>query len=129
MVVTESSSGYASTVASLIAAIEQRGLTVFGRVDHAGGARAAGLELADEELIVFGSPRAGTPLMQSDPRIGIELPLKLLVWSDRGRTLLGYRDPRELLDGYDVAEHAAILEQMAKLLAELAAEAAGASPA
>jgi uncharacterized protein (DUF302 family) len=129
VVVTESSSGYASTVASLIAAIEQRGLTVFGRVDHAGGARAAGLELADEELIVFGSPRAGTPLMQSDPRIGIELPLKLLVWSDRGRTLLGYRDPRELLDGYDVAEHAAILEQMAKLLAELAAEAAGASPA
>lgn len=123
MIVTESGSSYASTVAALIAAIEQRGLTVFGRVDHAGGARAAGLELADEELIVFGSPRAGTPLMRSDPRIGIELPLKLLVWSDGGRTLLGYRDPRELLDGYDVAGHAAILEQMSKLLAELADEA------
>lgn len=126
MIVTESSSDYASTVAALIAAIEQRGLTVFARVDHAGGARAAGLELADEELIVFGNPRAGTPLMQSDPRIGIELPLKLLVWSDGEHTLIGYRDPRELAEAYDVAAQTAILEQMAGLLGALAAEATGA---
>jgi uncharacterized protein (DUF302 family) len=129
VIVTESSSGYASTVTALITAIEQRGLTVFARVDHAGGARAAGLELAGEELIVFGNPLGGTPLMQSDPRIGIELPLKMLVWSDGEQALLGYRDPRELLDIYDVAERAPILEQMAKLLGELADEAAGASPA
>lgn len=126
MIVTDSSSAYTPTIEALIAAIERRGLTVFARVDHAGGARAAGLELADEELIVFGNPQAGTPLMQSDPRVGIELPLKLLVWSERGRALIGYDDPRELAKSYDVAEHAAILEQMAGLLGELAAEAAAA---
>jgi uncharacterized protein (DUF302 family) len=124
VIVTESSSGYAPTVDALIAAIERRGLTVFARVDHAGGARAAGLELGDEEVIVFGNPRAGTPLMQSDPRIGIELPLKLLVWSEGERTSIGYRDPRELTETYDVAAQTAVLEQMAGLLGELADEAA-----
>jgi uncharacterized protein (DUF302 family) len=129
MVVERSATGYAQTLAALLDAIARRGLTVFARTDHAAGARAAGLELADEEVVVFGNPIAGTPLMQSDPRIGVELPLRMLVWSDGEQALLGYRDPRELLDDYDVAEHAAILEQMAKLLAELAGEAAGASPA
>ena len=66
----------------LITAITSRGLTVFARVDHAAAAREAGMELAAEELVVFGNPRAGTPLMQSDPRIGIELPLRMLVWED-----------------------------------------------
>jgi uncharacterized protein (DUF302 family) len=126
VIVTESSARYAPTVDALIAAIERRGLSVFARVDHAGGARAAGLELADEELIVFGSPRAGTPLMQSDPRIGIELPLKLLVWSEGERTSIGYRDPRELAGTYNVDGRTAILDQMAGLLGELAAEAAAA---
>jgi uncharacterized protein (DUF302 family) len=126
VIVTESSSRFAPTVAALIAAIEQRGLTAFARVDHAGSARAEGLELADEELIVFGSPRAGTPLMQSDPQIGIELPLKLLVWSEGERTLVGYRDPRELSEVYNVGAQKTVLEQMAGLLAALAAEAAGA---
>ncbi len=123
MIVTESSRGYAPTIEALIAAIERRGLTVFARVDHAGGAREVGLELADEELIVFGNPRAGTLLMQSDPRIGVELPLKLLVWTRGERASVGYLDPRELTDTYDVATQTAILEQMAGLLGELAAEA------
>jgi uncharacterized protein (DUF302 family) len=100
-------------------------LTVFCRIDHAAAARELDLELADEEVVVFGNPRAGTPLMQSDPRIGIELPLRILVWADAEGVLLGYRDPRELAADYDVAQHESTLEQMATLLAELAAEAAG----
>ena len=63
-------------MAALLAAIEGRGLTVLARIDYAGGARAIGLELADEEVVVFGNPRAGTPLMAADPRGGIELPLR-----------------------------------------------------
>ena len=126
MVVKRSASGYGETVVRLIDAIESRGLTVFARIDHAAAAREAGLELADEQVVLFGNPRAGTPLMQSDPRIGLELPLRILVWADPDGSLLGYRDPRELAGPYDIAaEHQPILEQMATLLGELADEAAG----
>jgi uncharacterized protein (DUF302 family) len=125
MVVTRSASSYAETMSSLVAAIERRGLTVFARIDHAAGARDAGLELADEEVVLFGSPRSGTPLMQDDPRIGIELPLRMLVWREGEQVLLGHRDPRELTGRYDVSAHAQTLEQMAVLLDALATEAAG----
>src|SRR4051812_11099337 len=98
-------------------------MTVFARIDHAGAARDAGLELADEQVVLFGNPRAGTPLMQSDPRIGIELPLRILIWADASGVLVGYRDPRELGGPYDIAAEEPILEQMATLLAGLADEA------
>lgn len=125
MIVKRSASGYRETVGRLSDAIERRGLTVFGVIDHAAAAREAGLDLADEEVVVFGSPRAGTPLMQGDPRIGIELPLRMVVWADAEGVALGYRDPRELAADYDVAQHELTLEQMATLLADLSREAAG----
>jgi uncharacterized protein (DUF302 family) len=125
VIVKRSASGYRDTVDRLSEAIERRGLTVFCRIDHAAAARELDLELADEEVVVFGNPRAGTPLMRSDPRIGIELPLRMLVWADAEGVLLGYRDPRELAADYDAAQHESTLEQMATLLAELSGEAAG----
>jgi uncharacterized protein (DUF302 family) len=125
MITKRSASGYSETVRSLLAAIERRGLKVFARIDHAAAAREVGLELADEEVVLFGNPRGGTPLMQEDRRIGIELPLRMLVWREGENVLLGYRDPRELSGTYDVAGHQGTLEQMARLLEELAAEAAG----
>lgn len=82
------------------------------------------MELADEQVVIFGSPRGGTPLMESDPRIGIELPLRILVWRQGADVLVGFRDPREMSGAYQVGEHQAILEQMANLLKELSAEAA-----
>jgi uncharacterized protein (DUF302 family) len=125
VVVKRSASGYAETTRSLVEAIEARGLTLFARIDHAAGAREAGLELADEEVVLFGNPRSGTPLMQSDPRIGIELPLRMLVWRDGQDALIAYRDPRELSADYDVERAESTLEQMATLLDALATEAAG----
>ncbi|MEA2445004.1 MAG: hypothetical protein QOJ12_2296 [Thermoleophilales bacterium] len=125
MIVNRSAFGHPETVGRLSEAIERRGLTVFARIDHAAAAREAGLELADEAVLMFGNPRAGTPLMRSDPRIGVELPLRILVWSDAEGVWLGYRDPRELAADYDVAQHESTLEQMATLLAELSAQAAG----
>ncbi len=126
MIVKHSTAGYAQTVTALIDAIERRGLTVFARVDHAAGARLVGLELADEEVVMFGNPRAGTPLMQSDPRIGVELPLRVLVWSEDERTHVGYEDPRELAGRYEVAGNEPVLEQMTGLLGELSEEATAA---
>jgi uncharacterized protein (DUF302 family) len=125
VILTLSRADYATTTGSLIAAIERRGLTVFARIDHAAGAREAGLELPEEEVVVFGNARSGTPLMQDDRRIGIELPLRMLVWRDGEDVLLGHHDPRELASSYDVEGHRSTLEQMAKLLEGLAADAAG----
>jgi uncharacterized protein (DUF302 family) len=125
MIVTPSASDYGETVKSLLEAIKARGLTVFARIDHAAGAREAGLELADEQVVLFGNARSGTPLMQHDPRIGIELPLRMLVWRQGEEVLLGHNDPRELSGGYGVAGDSSTLEQMATLLDALAGEAAG----
>lgn len=124
MIVTRSSFGYPETVARLLDAIERRKLTLFARIDHAGAARAADLELADEEVLVFGNPRAGTPLMQSDPRMGIELPLRMLIWADAEGVAVGYLDPRDLAGRYRIASGAPTLEAMSQLLSELAREAA-----
>jgi uncharacterized protein (DUF302 family) len=125
MNVTRSTREYSETARLLMEGIERRRLTVFARIDHAAGARAAGLELDDEQVLLFGSPLSGTPLMQSDRRIGIELPLRMLVWREGDDVLVGYRDPRELSGVYEVAALEGTLEKMAALLAELAAEAAG----
>jgi uncharacterized protein (DUF302 family) len=128
LTVVPSSSGHAEVVARLEEAIGQHGLAVLARIDHAAGARAAGLELAPEEVIFFGNARAGTPLMESDPRVGIELPLRMLVWQDADGTRLGYRDPRALAEAYDLAGHEETLQRMSALLAALAAAAAGDAP-
>ncbi len=120
-----SSSGYAETLDRLLAAIAGRGLTVFAQIDHAAAAREVDLELADEAVVVFGNPRAGTPLMQEDPRVGIELPLRVLIWDRGDAVVVGYNDPRELARSYDVSRRATTLDAMASLLGEIAAEAAG----
>jgi uncharacterized protein (DUF302 family) len=77
------------TMDRLVAAVTGKGLTVFARVDHAAGAREVGLELRPTELLIFGNAKGGTPLMQARQTIGIDLPLKALVWQDEsGKTWL-----------------------------------------
>jgi uncharacterized protein (DUF302 family) len=125
MVVRGSAAGFDETGKRLLDAIERRGLTVFAQIDHAAGAREAGLDLEDEVVTIFGNPRSGTPLMQADRRIGLELPLRMLVWREGADVHVGYADPHDLARDYDVTGHDATLEQMSGLLAELAAEAAG----
>lgn len=84
----------AATLDRLVAAIEAKGMTVFCRIDHAGNAREAGLELRATELLIFGNAKGGTPLMQASQPIGIDLPLKALAWEDAdGRVWLSYNDP------------------------------------
>jgi uncharacterized protein (DUF302 family) len=75
-------------------AVKAKGMTVFARIDHAAGAAAVGLSLRSTEFLIFGDAKAGTPLMQSVQTIGIDLPLKALVWQDAaGNTWLSYNDP------------------------------------
>jgi uncharacterized protein (DUF302 family) len=120
-----SSSGHPETLARLLAAVERRGLKLFAQFDHTAAAQEVGLEMAPEVVVVFGNARAGTPLMLGDPRIGIEFPLRMLVWDAGEETLVGHKDPRELARSYDVGSHGATLEAMSSLLEELAREAAG----
>ena len=120
---TESPYGVRETVQRLVAALEKRSIAVFARIDHAGAAREVGLELADEELVIFGDPRVGTLLMQTDPAVGLELPLKVLVWEVDGVTRIGYGPPTELAERFAIADHAEVLTRMQALLEALVAEA------
>ncbi len=124
MVLTTAKSPHSvsATIERAVAALQRRGIEVFARIDHGAGARAAGLQLADEEVVIFGDPRVGTLLMQSDPSIGYELPLRLLVWDDAGQTTLGYRPAVELGSEYRVADQATVLENMGGLLEQIVAE-------
>jgi uncharacterized protein (DUF302 family) len=89
-----SSFGPKDTMNRLEAEVRAKGMTVFARIDHAAGAIAVGLSLRPTEVLIFGNAKAGTPLMQSVQTIGIDLPLKALVWQDgSGDTWLSYNDP------------------------------------
>ena len=89
-----SSFGPQDTMSRFETAVKAKGMTVFARIDHAAGAAAVGLSLRPTEVLVFGNAKAGTPLMQSVQTIGIDLPLKALVWQDAsGDTWLSYNDP------------------------------------
>jgi uncharacterized protein (DUF302 family) len=89
-----SSYGPKDTMNRLEAEVRAKGMTVFARVDHAAGAIAVGLSLRPTEVLIFGNAKAGTPPMQSVQTIGIDLPLKALVWQDgSGDTWLSYNDP------------------------------------
>ena len=101
LITLPSSFGPQDTVRRLEATVKARGMTVFARIDHAAGAADAGLALRPTELVIFGNARAGTPLMQRDQTIGIDLPLKALVWQDAaGKTWLSYNDPAWLVKRY-----------------------------
>lgn len=85
--------------------VKQRGLNVFLRLDHAAGAAKVGKTLRPTELLVFGNPKGGTPLMECAQSAGIDLPLKALVWEDAaGQVWLGYNDPAYLAKRHDAAD-------------------------
>ena len=117
-----SSHGPKETMNRFEADVKAKGMTVFARIDHAAGAAAAGLPLRPTELLIFGNAKAGTPLMQSVQTIGIDLPLKALVWQDgSGKTWLSYNDPGWLAKRHGLGpEVDAAVSAMARALDALA---------
>jgi uncharacterized protein (DUF302 family) len=94
VVTVRSRLNHAETVATLSADIRKRGATIFATIDHAKGATDVGMTLRPTTLIIFGNAKGGTPLMQQRQTVGIDLPLKLLVWEDaNGATQVTYNDP------------------------------------
>jgi uncharacterized protein (DUF302 family)/uncharacterized membrane protein YidH (DUF202 family) len=116
----------AQTLERMEAVLKQKEIRLFARIDHAAGAREAGLSLRPTTVLLFGNPQAGTPLMQSQQTIGIDLPLKALVWEDEaGRAWLTYNDPRYLAERYGVRDHPETVQAMTAALQALAAAATG----
>jgi uncharacterized protein (DUF302 family) len=95
--------GPKETMDRLEAEVKAKGMSVFARIDHAAGAAEVGLALAPTELLIFGNARGGTPLMQASQTIGIDLPLKVLVWQDgAGKTWLSYNEPAWLAQRHGI---------------------------
>jgi uncharacterized protein (DUF302 family) len=117
--------GPKETMNRLESEVKAKGLTVFARVDHAAGAEAVGLKLRPTELLILGNARGGTPLMVADQRIGIDLPLKALVYQgESGQVQLAYIDPAWLAQRYGLgADVAAKVEALSKAIGSLAASA------
>ena len=125
MVELDASGDAGEVEARLRRALDAHDLTLFARGDHAAGARKAGVELDANVLLIFGNPSVGTPLMAADPHVGIELPLRMLIWQDPVGTHVGYLDPRGLADRYALEDQQETLERQATVLAKVAAAAAG----
>lgn len=118
-----------ATLDRLTAAITARGMSIFGRVDHAAGAEQVGMALDPTEVIIFGNPKGGTPLMQANQTVGIDLPLRALVWSDAaGQTWLAYNDPawiarRHGVEGVTTGPVQAMTAALAAIVKEVVAQA------
>jgi uncharacterized protein (DUF302 family) len=93
------------TLRRLESLLQNRGLAVFGRIDHSGEAEKAGLKMRPTELIIFGSPKQGTPLMVASPTLAIDLPLKALAWEDAaGKVWLSYNAPEYLKRRHNIPD-------------------------
>jgi uncharacterized protein (DUF302 family) len=109
-----------TTMDRLEAQVKERGLNVFARIDHAAGASKIGKTLRPTELLIFGNPQGGTPFMECAQTVGIDLPLKALVWDDvAGQTWLSYNDPAYLGQRHGAAQCPSV-EGLRKALAGLA---------
>src|SRR5580693_5648915 len=97
--------------------ISERGMNVFARIDHAAGAAEVGLILRPTELVIFGNARGGTPLMQSVQTIGIDLPLKVLVWQDaQGKVWLSYNEPAWIAQRHHVTSADPVVSKLGAAL-------------
>jgi len=109
------------TMNRLETTVMAKGLTVFARIDHAAGASAAGFSLRPTEVLIFGNAKGGTPLMQAVQTVGIDLPLKALVWQDAtGDTWLSWNDPAWLAARHGMSGAEAVAAKLAAVLDDIA---------
>jgi uncharacterized protein (DUF302 family) len=118
---TPSNHSVEETVERLKGILQAKGVTLFALVDHSGEAEKAGMKMRPTKLLIFGSPKAGTPLMLAAPSIAIDLPLKILIWEDgQGKAWLSYNSPAYLLERHGFAQE--LLQNIA-VVATLASKA------
>ena len=114
------------TIDRLESALKSKGINVMARIDHAAGAKKAGLDLPPTTLLIFGNPKLGTPLMQSNRMIALDLPMKALAWEDEdGKVWLSYTTPETLKARHDIGDRDKVFEKMTGALANFAKAATG----
>ncbi len=121
MVSIKSAYDVSTTADRLETAITKKGMTVFTRINHSDGAMDVGMQLRPTELIIFGNPKVGTPLMQCNQGAAIDLPQKALVWQDdKGQVWLSYNDPAYLVGRHNITGCTEVLKQVSGALMNFA---------
>ena len=123
-IVKESPHSVEKTADQLVAAIEAGPPKLLARVDHAASAKGAGLELEPTTLVIFGNPKLGTPIMQANRKVAMDLPVKILIWSEGGKTMMGALAPEALKARYGVEGADKSFEVMGGALGKLMGAAA-----
>ena len=124
MITKKSSHSVAVTMDRLEAALKEKQIGVVARVDHAAAAKKADLSLKPTQVLIFGNPKLGTPLMQSNPKSGLDLPLKVLAWEDAaGVVWVGYTAPADLVARYQIGDRAEVVQKMTGVLDALTTQA------
>ena len=117
----KSSHDVKTTVDRLDNILREKGMTVFIRINHAEGAQKVGKKLRPTELVIFGNPKVGTPLMQCGQSVGIDLPQKALIWQDEaGQVWLSYNDPKYLANRHSIKECSEVIKKIEKALGNFA---------
>ena len=119
LITVKSNNNVQLTSSKLERLLKARGITLFEHISHSDGATAVGQQLHESEVLIFGSPKLGTPLMHCAPQLGLDLPLRILISEINGEVLVSYNDPDYLKTRYQIKGCEAELEKMAKLLKEL----------
>ena len=118
-VVKTSRLSHAETVGKLTAAIAGAGATLFAKIDQSGAAAAAGMKLRPTTLLIFGNPKAGTLLMDAAPLLGLDLPLRFLIWQEDGTVKVAYVAARAIAQRYDVTGQDTVVASIDKQLQSL----------
>ncbi|MGD9828631.1 MAG: DUF302 domain-containing protein [Hyphomicrobiaceae bacterium] len=126
LVIRESKYSVKETIDRLAKDLASKGVKVAARIDHSAGAKSVGMELKPAQVLVFGNPKLGTPLMQAAPMIGLDLPMKMLAWQDaNGKVWLAYASADALMKRYGVKGKDQVFKTMAGALDKFATAASG----
>jgi len=118
-VIKDASGSVQETADKLVNLVENAPPNVFARIEHSKGAKSVDLELPDSTLILIGAPKVGTPIMQSNIKAGLDLPVRVLIWDENGQTKIGYLDPETLKSRYSIEGADAQLTMMGKAIGKL----------
>ena len=118
MIDVESSFGVEETGDRLDNVLKEKGMTIFNRVKHSAAAKKVGVELPETELIIFGNPKVGSPLMKCKQSVAIDLPQKALIWKDlEGKVWISYNNPRYLEKRHNISSCEDVISKIEKALA------------
>lgn len=124
MITVSSPHGVSETIDRLAAAIEKAGAKVFARVDHGAGAESVGQSIGASQLLIFGNPKLGTPVMAAAPTAGLDLPLRVLAYEGPDGTVMVYHDPADLAAAHGVPADHPVIGKMTGALGKLTGAAA-----